>query len=85
MGTQNSSTGQYRTADLYYAAYLKVAGVPYRDSVRENGRVYFLFNEDESSQAMRDLRQQFFNGRGKVSALEYKQAIQTFKTITHMD
>jgi len=81
MGTHS---GLYRTSDLYYAAYLKVAGVPFVDSVREGGRVYFLFNEDESSRAMRDLRQQFFNGQGKVSALDYKQAIQTFKTLTHM-
>lgn len=78
------TNGSYRTSDLYYAAYLKVAGVPFLDAIRDDGRVFFMFNEDETSQAMRDLRQQFFNGKGKVSALEYKQAIQTFKSLTHM-
>ena len=76
---------EYRTSDLYYAAYLKVAGVPFIDAVREGPRVYFLFNEDASSLAMRDLRQHFFNGKGKVSALDYKQAIQLFKSLTHME
>lgn len=75
---------KYRTSDLYYAAYLKVAGIPFHDTVREDdGRVFFLF-EEEMPGSLRDLKRQFFNGQAKVSALEYSQALKTMKTLTHM-
>ena len=35
----------YKTTDLYYSAYLKVAGVGFRGVERENGRVTFLFDD----------------------------------------
>lgn len=73
----------YRTSDLYYAAYLKVAGVQFVDTVREEGRVFFLFGE-ETPGSLRDLKKQFFNGGAKVSALEYAQTLKTMKTLTHM-
>jgi len=84
MGKNMLPTDTYRTSDLYYAAYLKVAGVPFKDTARDGNRVYFLFEGTEDSLAMRDLKSQFFNGKAKVSALEYKQAIQTMKSLTHM-
>jgi hypothetical protein len=83
MGNQEGSG--YRTSDLYYAAYLRVAGVPFLEAVRENGRVVFIFDEVESSISMRGLKAQFFNGKAQVSALDFTQAIKTMKSLTHMD
>jgi len=83
MGNEQTNGG-YRTSDLYYAAYLKVSGVPFLDSLREGGRVVFLFDEGAAPNAMRDLKQQYFNGRAKISALEFVQAIKTMKSLTHM-
>ena len=37
--------GTYRTSDLYYAAYLRVAGVPFLGTERAGKRVVFLFED----------------------------------------
>lgn len=81
--------GQYRTRDMHYAAYLRVASVPFLDTKVEVGKdgkrhVYFLF-EPQDTTVMRDLKKQYFSGRAKVSALEYAQALKTMKILTHMD
>ena len=73
--------GQYRTSDLYYAAYLKVAGVMLDGCVREEGRVFFVF---ESTEASSDLKQQYFNRTSKVPALSYADEIRSMKALTHM-
>ena len=73
--------GMYATSDLYYAAYLKVAGVPYKGTEREGNRIFFLF---EQSDALRDLKDQFFNRTAKVSALTYADEIKAMKALTHM-
>ena len=79
--------GIYRTSDLYYAAYLKVAGVPFHDTVRVQGegrsKVVFEFKPHDMSM-MRELKQSFFNGQGKVSAGDLVQAIKLMKQLTHM-
>ena len=74
---------RYRTSDLYYAAYLKVAGVPYVGIEWEelgNGKKkgHFLF-EDQGSLAMRDLKTQYFRDTAKVPALSYGQALRELK------
>lgn len=70
----------YKTSDLYYAAYLKVAQVPFHDAVREKGRVYFLF---EPTDAMRDLKNGFYSRTIKVPALSYADEIRAMKALTH--
>jgi len=82
MGT--GEKGKHRTADMYYAAYLKVCAVPFLGDEKEDGRVWFLF-EDQGSKVMRDLKRQFFSGTAKVSALDLVQAIKTMKQLTHLD
>ena len=72
----------YRTSDLYYAAYLKVAGVKLLGTDRDGGRVYFLFDEGEGS-SLRDLRDQYYNRTSKVSALTYADEIKVMKSLTH--
>ena len=73
---------EFKTSDIYFAAYLRVAGVPFLDTVRDNGRVQFVFKD--AAGALRDLKRQFFNGQAKVSALEYAQALKLTKTLLHM-
>lgn len=73
--------GKYRTSDLYYAAYLKVAGVPFVETAKEGDRVFFVF---EGSEGLRDLRSQYFNRTAKVSALNYADEVRSMKALTHM-
>jgi len=79
MGKKNH-TDCYRTSDLYYAAFLKVAEVPFIEAVIEGGRVVFLF---ENTDGIRDLKNGFYNRTAKVPALSYSDEIRTMKTITH--
>ena len=84
MGTNDvGGDSHYRTNDMYYAAYLVVAEVPLVDTVRDAGRVVFRF-EAAAPAVMRELKNEYFSGHAKVSALGYKQAIQTMKQLTHM-
>jgi len=70
----------YRTADLYYAAYLRVAGCNLLDTVKNDGRVYFVF---EGNPNMRDLKRDYFNRTGKVPALQYADEVRSMKAQTH--
>jgi hypothetical protein len=72
--------GNFRTSDLYYAAYLKVALVPFRGTEKEGKRTFFLF---ENLDNMRDLKVEFFNGTAKVAAQPYADAIKAMKSLTH--
>ena len=49
--------------------------------VREEGRVFFVF---ESTEASSDLKQQYFNRTSKVPALSYADEIRSMKALTHM-
>jgi hypothetical protein len=76
----SQQTDGYRTSDLYYAAYLKVAGVLLQETVREGGRVYFVF---DNMSTISDLKQQYFNRTSKVPALTYADEIKAMKALTH--
>lgn len=73
-------TTEYRTSDLYFAAYLRVAGVPFLRTERQERRVFFIFEESEG---MSDLKMQYFNRTAKVIALNYVDEIRNFKTLLH--
>lgn len=75
---------EYRTADIYYAAFLRVARVPYLRTERDpiERRTYFYF---ENSGGLRDLRTQFFNREAKVIARDYAEELRALKTLLHMD
>jgi hypothetical protein len=81
MQTQKSN---YKTADLYYAAYLAVAGVSFIETtcVAEKGKkqVFFWF---ESTDMLKDLKRDYFNRKGKVSALQYADEVRSYKNLTH--
>ena len=73
--------GKFTTSDLYFGAFLKVAGVNHIDTVREGSRVFFVF---ENTEGLKDLKNQFFNRTAKVSAMSYADEIKAMKALTHM-
>lgn len=73
-------TREYKTADLYYAAYLRVAGCNLLDTRKESGRVYFVFEWNEN---MQDLKRDYFNRKGKVAALQFADEVRSMKAQTH--
>jgi hypothetical protein len=79
------TTDPYQTADLYYAAYLRCAGVPFMGVKKEGPKkVVFLF-EDQGPVAMRSLRQGFFSDTAKVGPLAFAQAIRLMKGLIYAD
>jgi hypothetical protein len=70
----------YRTSDLYFAAYLRVAEVPLKGVEREGNRVFFLF-EDPGGSTIRELKDQYFMDQAKVRALSYSQAVKAMKAL----
>jgi len=70
----------YRTSDLYYAAFLRVACVPLLEVQRENGRVYFVF---ENGPNIRSLKREYFNRTAKVPAMSYADEIRAMKALCH--
>lgn len=70
----------YRTSDIYYAAYLKVAGVPLVKTDREGQRVFFLFEKPAS---IEDLQREYFNRQSKVVAQDYADEIRSMKNLTY--
>lgn len=72
----------YRTSDLYYAAFLKVAGVNFIDVERDGQRTVFVFT-DQGSSVMREFRRQYFSDEAKVPAQTYAQALRSFKGLVY--
>tara|TARA_B100001094_G_scaffold331148_1_gene398540 strand:+ start:544 stop:780 length:237 start_codon:yes stop_codon:yes gene_type:complete len=71
----------YRTSDLYYAAYLRVAGVPFLGTERAGKRVVFLF--EDIGTPLRDLKKGYFSDGARVPALSYVQTIRFMKSLVH--
>lgn len=70
----------FRTADLYFAAYCKAAGVPYEGCDRMRNKVFFIFGTADEEEVYRHA---FFSREGKVSAADYADEIQALKSIIH--
>ena len=70
----------FRTNDLYFAAYLKATGLPFEGTVKRSGCTYFIFDNHED---MRQKRNDFFSRRGKVSALDYADELRALKKLCH--
>jgi hypothetical protein len=75
---------EYRTNDLYFAAYLQAAGVTLTrtDRNNSNGKVAFIF--DSSIVNIAGLKQCYFNRQGKIEALPYADAIKSLKAMVHL-
>lgn len=76
-----TSTPTYRTSNIYYAAYLRVAGVQFSHTEREGSRVWFYFDTPEDG--LRDLKNQYYNRIAKVPALTYADEIKAMKDLTY--
>ena len=70
-----------RTADINYAAFLKVSRVPFVKTSREGGRVVFVFEKVEGHD---DLQRCWFNRTGKVVAADYADEMRALKSLVHM-
>lgn len=70
----------YRTPDLYLSAFLRTAGCTQVKHEREENRVFFYF---EDPGTISRLREDYYNGRAKVSALDYANNIRSQKSIIH--
>ena len=75
-------TPSFKTSDLAFAAYLKMAEVPFRGVERDGQRMLFIF---EASDTIRDLKNEFF-GRVKIkmSPLSYNDELKALKAMLHM-
>lgn len=71
---------EYRTSDLYFAAYLRVAGVPFLRTEYEGRRMFFIF---EQVDAFDDLKTQYFTRTSKVVALNFVDEVRNFKAMLH--
>lgn len=71
----------YKTSDLYLSAFLRTAGCNQIKHEREENRVFFYFEDIEK--VIPRLREDFYNGRAKVSALDYANMIRSQKSILH--
>lgn len=76
---QSATDGAYRTSDLYYSAYLKVAGVTYLGEEVEDRRVFFLF---ENSPNIDDLKRGYYNRTAKVPAMTFTEEVKALKALT---
>ena len=70
----------YRTSDLYLAAYLKATGLRFEGTHRDGGRVFFIFAYRDNIEGMKT---DYFSRRGKVSALDYADELQALKSVCH--
>jgi hypothetical protein len=82
MSKNASGKNEYKTPDLYFAAYLQTAGVELKGTVREASRVYFIF--DTSIANIDELKTAWFNNTGKVPAQPYANSVKSLKSMCHM-
>lgn len=71
----------YRTSDLYFAAFLKAKGVPFLGSSKVGRKTYFTFDNVDQMKALKD---GYFAGTETVSALQHANEIRTLKRLCHM-
>jgi len=71
----------FRTSDLYFAAYLKATEVTFVEAARSGSKVYFVF---EHPGDIRDRKNAYFSGRGEVSALALTNEVRNLKRLCHL-
>jgi len=80
---KNGNGKDFRTNDLYFAAYLQVIGAPLQKTEKDpSGKVYFCF--DTSILNLDELKTAWFNHTGRVPGLPYANAIKSLKSVCHM-
>jgi len=79
----NITKNQFKTSDLYYAAFLKTAGFNLVELVKEKNRKLFVF-EDGSGLFLKT-QTDYVNGTSKVSAKDLIDNIRALKTLINME
>lgn len=79
----DTKSGEFKSPDLYYSAYLQVAGVPMLRTESKEGRVFFVF--DTTLVSLEELKQAWFNNTAKVPPLQYANMIKSLKSRCHME
>lgn len=83
MHTKTENAGEFKTSDLYFAAYLQTAGAPMARHKRNGaGRVSFIF--DVTVVNIDELTQAWYSQQGKIPALPFANNIKNLKAICHM-
>lgn len=79
-----SGSSEFKTSDLYFAAYLQTAGVELKrtDRQAESGKVFFVFDTTISN--LDELKAAWFSNTGKVAANPYAHNLKTLKSLCHM-
>lgn len=82
MSNKTQKPGEFRTADLYFAAYLQTAGVEMVRTDRDGTRMYFIFDSTVSN--IDELKVGWLNNTAKVAAQPYAYNIKSFKSMCHL-
>lgn len=82
MLTKTQKPGEFRTPDLYFAAYLHTAGVEMVRTDRDGARMYFVF--DSTIANIDELKLGWLNNTAKVAAQPYAYNIKNFKSMCHL-
>jgi len=74
---EKDSLTTYKSADLYLSAFLKTQGAILQNTTKENGKVFFAFQDDGGIQS---LVNQYFND-APVPVLQFKASLGTLRSI----
>jgi hypothetical protein len=69
---------QFRTTDMYFAAFLKVNSVDFQGIVRDGLKTYFLFDYADT---VPRLKQAYYSGAGTASAKSFASELKNFKSL----
>jgi hypothetical protein len=81
--TKSKDPTEYKTSDLYFAAYLQTSGVPLKrlDKNDEGNKIFFIF--DKSISSIEELQQAWYNNIAKVTANLFAHNIKNLKSACH--
>lgn len=75
------SEEEWKTSDLYLAAFIKAAGTVFQRHVRgSDGRVFFIFIR---SQNIDVLVRDYFAGSARIQAFQFVTDIRALKSLVH--
>ena len=70
----------FKTNDLYFAAFLKTADFELVDVIADGNRKYFVFRADKAM--LNKVQTEYINGKAKVVAKDLIDNLRNLKTLT---
>ena len=70
---------QYKTNDIYLAAYFRIAGCELVNRHQEGRRWYFVFQNPAGS--MDELREEYYSGKARVCPKRHSDEIRSMKEL----